>query len=93
MYCLKHAQKYAGKANTLGLAVDRLVTVYREEEEGRKRGKTIIDHRELKVALGSLQIDRLGTLVDASDTRQVLCCLPPSPPPTWGRSNNCVFLL
>jgi hypothetical protein len=53
--------------------VDRLVTVYwGEGEEARKRLKTtLVDCRQLKFSLGSLRIDQLGLIVDASDTRQV----------------------
>ena len=72
MYCLKHAQKYAAKANHLSFNVDRLVTVHWGEQDEKQRIKNNrVDFRQLKFALGSLKIDQLGLLVDASDTRQV----------------------
>jgi hypothetical protein len=39
VYCLKHAQKYAGKANHLSFAVERLVTVHWAQQDEKQRLK------------------------------------------------------
>ena len=72
VYCIKHAQKYAAKANARSFHVDRTVWVDTDPEEtvGRKRSK-FVDFRELQFSLGSVTYDRLGSLVPASDTKSV----------------------
>ena len=72
VYCIKHAQKYATKANARSFHVDRTIWVDMDPDEtvGRKRGK-FVDFRELRFSLGSVTFDRLGSLVPASDTKSV----------------------
>ena len=70
MYCLKHAQKYANKPNIADFRVERTVFVDREGDDGKRKCRPV-DCRTVKFSLGGLVIDRMGVIVEQSDSKQV----------------------
>ena len=73
LYCMKHAQRYTYKENVTEFGLGRGVWVDREGEEERARVRRTRsqDYRGLAFTLGSLQVERLGTIVPASQTHNV----------------------
>ena len=77
VYCLTHAQKYASKPNCPDLSVPRNVYIDMDTDPGsgpRRPSKKSrpVDFREIKLFVGSLAVESLGSLVACSGTEQAL---------------------